>query len=562
MLRSLGCLLLLGTSAGRRTDDRARSVVGPGAPRAERSGPHGGVLLQAGAEGASGSAFPFGNRFTQIAPIMAAMRRRGDTQNPGKQQLAPAPALPGDLVAGRSAGTALDMRARFRDMDPEFADDGRPPQSAESLHDMFRSIFGGRMPRYPQENEEEAMDQLAEIEEMHRHFMDFMRAHKKPWPNTPEQDEELFEEWLGFVQANGIGIQAGFAPGTERRDSRDKAGAKPLVSKLAVDETGVVTSVNLPTDWAKLFVDGTLRPVWIDEGRCEILVAECATDPGVHLAVKIMSSEAKETKNDIKMMQMLRQSGNVVSLLGSQDVGPLTFLLMPAAQLDLEQWLRYKRETQTRFSTPEESLPMLIDLLRGIKDLGDVGIVHPAIEPSNILLKDGRPLISDFASAVIIDKSDLNFGTGSMDNLPRMNQFVLPPETIRGLPTGGSNMVWQVGLIFFRILFGYLPTESAVWRIDKTLMESDWTPEVDDVVQDIIRNHFFIEEEYGCKAFLEEHEDIRKLLEGMLEVDPEDRWDAAKALREAETVARRRSIKVPAERQPPVIIMQWHSDWE
>lgn len=53
------------------------------------------------------------------------------------------------------------------------------------------------------------------------------------------------------------------------------------------------------------------------------------------------------------------------------------------------------------------SLPLLIDMLRGIRDLERSGVVHCDLTPKTIRLKGGRALIAGLKSAIILDDKDL-----------------------------------------------------------------------------------------------------------------------------------------------------------
>lgn len=72
-------------------------------------------------------------------------------------------------------------------------------------------------------------------------------------------------------------------------------------------------------------------------------------------------------------------------------------------------------------------------------------IVHCDLWGGNVLMKGGRPLLSGFGLATVIDDSDI--GTGCKDLLRTLDISAdvsrLPPETIGGWPTGPSNNVYQ-----------------------------------------------------------------------------------------------------------------------
>mmetsp|Transcript_23600 Transcript_23600/g.67644 ORF Transcript_23600/g.67644 Transcript_23600/m.67644 type:complete len:558 (+) Transcript_23600:37-1710(+) len=547
MPHGLVLLLFISAASARRTADLRAAAFGKQSPRAT-------ALLEASASGSAArgavqSGFPVGGRLSQLAPMLAVSERhsvgkqRHDAVEGSPMSLRRLPPLPAALLGparaalGRRRSTRVGMHRGIWEPDPEYAEDDMPIGGiSEELLDI---LFGdSALPDF-------------EAEELRDNAFDAFMG-----------DEAVFEQWLmdaeDLRKANGAD-DTEFEQGDLRCDGA-------MCPKLVFDETGEVNVLNLPKDWARLFVEGSLRAVFVEHGMCEVYVglvkSELVNSGGsARVAVKVVPSTLRETQTEVRMLQRLRHSGNVVHLIASQDLGVATYTLMPAADETLESWLSRREDDALFFNTQaNESLPLLIDLLRGVRDIHDAGIVHGAIAPENVLLIDGRPLFTDFESAVVIEASDEHFGHSSVEGVPSVSEYLLPPETIRGVPTGASNMIWQVGLIFARAVLGYIPTESAVWRHNPDMAQVSWTPDVDDSVQDFIRQNFSIEEDFGVSKLL--GEDFRGLLRGMLRHSPEDRWDATTALAEAERVARLHGVPVPAERSPPEISVVSESDWE
>lgn len=73
----------------------------------------------------------------------------------------------------------------------------------------------------------------------------------------------------------------------------------------------------------------------------------------------------------------------------------------------------------------------------------------------------GRPLLADFGCAAVLSADD-DVGLGSFSFGARVSEFRFPPETIRGVPTGPSNHVWQLGALFGVLCLGHDPVMWAV----------------------------------------------------------------------------------------------------
>jgi len=277
----------------------------------------------------------------------------------------------------------------------------------------------------------------------------------------------------------------------------------------------------------------------------KVWVAECESCPGGAVAIKSMMPRVWEVRNQIRALGLLRSSGNVVGYLGSQVFVDRVFLFMEAADESLADYIDRRAASGDWPLALNESLPMLVDLLRGARDLGRASVVHGAISEENVLLKAGRPLLADFGCAAVLSADD-DVGLGSFSFGARVSEFRFPPETIRGVPTGPSNHVWQLGALFGVLCLGHDPVMWAVLPQRPDLLSSDWEPEMDDAVQDIIRRGVPLRAD---RAFAELGDaDAQRLLEGMLEVSTERRWSVEGALAEAEAVAARRGIALPAER--------------
>lgn len=124
--------------------------------------------------------------------------------------------------------------------------------------------------------------------------------------------------------------------------------------------------------------------------RSRVYVGTCVYDEDCRVAIKVMDSKDVETHNEIRMMKLLRLSGNVVTYLASEEFSDSTYMLMPAADGTLAKYISGLGKAGRREMPLDDSLPILIDLLRGIRDLNEMHVVHCALTEEKVLLKEGR----------------------------------------------------------------------------------------------------------------------------------------------------------------------------
>jgi len=324
----------------------------------------------------------------------------------------------------------------------------------------------------------------------------------------------------------------------------------------------------LPKDWKPFLRQQRLRLV--HQGRTSrVFVGACSPPFPDRVALKV-TEPGPVARNEVQMLRRLQGSGNVIQYFGSEEFPNATYILMAAADGSLHDWLRLRREAGEMQVPFRESLPILVDLLRGIRDLEREGIVQCSLSERNVLMRDGRPLLSDFGTATVIDPSDKDFGHGAVGpcssriavdvSLSRM-----PPETIRGLPTGPSNNVFQVGAIFALMSLGYVPMTrmllETVPEVSNILAHRGWDWRIDRRAQSAIRSRFAVERDPGYRALFDK--DVQEILSGLLATSLDRRWTAVGALEQALAIAKRRGIPVPAERAAPTAATaQFQSDWE
>ncbi len=110
-----------------------------------------------------------------------------------------------------------------------------------------------------------------------------------------------------------------------------------------------------------------------------------------------------------------------------------------------------------------ESVNILLQVLNGLSHLHGLSLVHRDLKPQNIFFTDDRnAVIGDFGSVKKVPKSH--------GVVPGSGHSILyrPPESITLKEYGYSGDIYQLGIVLYQILGGYLPYEPVAWLNRRT----------------------------------------------------------------------------------------------
>jgi eukaryotic-like serine/threonine-protein kinase len=152
--------------------------------------------------------------------------------------------------------------------------------------------------------------------------------------------------------------------------------------------------------------------------------------------------------NEVGAMAKLNHRGILPVFDSGEDRGQ-PYVAMKLVGSSLEHALR------TRGSiAPDEAARLIIEIARAVDYLHQHGIVHCDLKPSNILLDNDQPLITDFGLSRVLESDS---GTDTMDE--RRLEGTIPymaPEQARGEPAKASD-IHALGAILFVLLTGRTP---------------------------------------------------------------------------------------------------------
>jgi serine/threonine protein kinase len=82
------------------------------------------------------------------------------------------------------------------------------------------------------------------------------------------------------------------------------------------------------------------------------------------------------------------------------------------------------------------------------------GLIHRDVKPSNVLLtRDGRPLLTDFGIAKLLDEGQRLTRTGTSIGTPEY----MAPEQAQGQAVDGRTDIYALGVVLYEMLAGWVP---------------------------------------------------------------------------------------------------------
>jgi len=351
------------------------------------------------------------------------------------------------------------------------------------------------------------------------------------------------------------------------------------------------SGLDLPAAWKGKLKEGSIG-VSRSGLKDDVYTARLASDEAFAVSIQVLSGTQEGDRFRLasvasRMCSFARSvgggvpdgplcSGHVAACFDIETNGKTSYALMEAYDRPLQELLDFlllsEKETNHTIGTPvalERAVPILIDVLRGLQSIEEAGLVHAAVDPSNVLLVqdpasgEERAVLGGLL-AVCEPKggrratgcralSDKATGSDSFHTTP----FFQPPEAVDGVPGGASDHVWSAGMIFAQMVFGHHPIELAAVDVDVGLLVGDKTMHGRRLLRNLVQTAFNIDRDFRWE---EVHEDIRQLLEGMLAKDPQARLTTADALAAMERLAAAHGVSIPAARLPTTLPSSWWAE--
>jgi eukaryotic-like serine/threonine-protein kinase len=194
---------------------------------------------------------------------------------------------------------------------------------------------------------------------------------------------------------------------------------------------------------------------------------------------------------------------NVIRIYDLGQASGLRYITMEYVEgRDLRALLREKGKL-----TPEEAVPMFLQIAAALEAAHRAGVVHRDLKPQNILVdKDGRVYVMDFGVARSLETPGMT-QTGALMGTPEY----MSPEQAKGMKVDARSDLFSLGIIFYEMLSGVSPfkADTAMATMFKRTQE---------------RALPLVETGNGVPAFLSD------IVSKCLEIDPDKRFGSAREM--------------------------------
>jgi len=378
-----------------------------------------------------------------------------------------------------------------------------------------------------------------------------------------EQVHEQAAQFMEFQSPSGAVDFPNAAPAGELAlASPEVAEAEQLeeIAARVVDAAAPeVGTVQLPARWVQLFVPQSVvmraNPYPRSLGLDFTGTAELKSKPGFRVGFERWPTRNTKRQRHMHMSELMGESGFVAKVLDTQVVGDKTYMLTEAlGSRTLEQKIPKWKCIWEPVMPLKDALPMMVNMLKGLMAMERAGMVHVDLSEGNLgVMPHGhQTFIRDLSGACLTDARHYFDSCVSVSGDVMGSAFRMAPEVEDAMPDRAAHNVWQLGLVFARMLFGgNLPTKEMGARGFDNGDDTSYTGR--QMIQEAIRESFDIQQSNGYFAIWHSHRDVLPIIAGMLEKDPSRRWTAEQALEAAVHAMAHRGYPMPTIRQPIVI---------
>jgi len=175
---------------------------------------------------------------------------------------------------------------------------------------------------------------------------------------------------------------------------------------------------------------------------------------GRTVALKVFRSRSDTNNVDHPMSRFVEEARtlaqinhpNIVSFFSIED-----YQGTPCFAMEFVNGLSFRALCDKFILTPQEAMPLMVQILEGVRELHDNHILHRDLTPGNLILRpDGRVKILDFGIAKSLGRQTDRTQTGLVVGTPQY----MAAEVYAGSPASARSDLWSVGAIFYEILTG------------------------------------------------------------------------------------------------------------
>ncbi|XP_003383392.1 PREDICTED: calcium/calmodulin-dependent protein kinase type II delta chain-like [Amphimedon queenslandica] len=247
----------------------------------------------------------------------------------------------------------------------------------------------------------------------------------------------------------------------------------------------------------------------LGKGAFSIVRKVVHTSSGVDYAAKIINTkrlsarDLQKLEREVKICRML-QHNNIVRLHNVFQEGHVRYMifdLITGGEL-------FDDIVAREFYSEKDASSCIQQILDSVSYCHKMGIIHRDIKPENLLLSSKKPgasvKLADFGLAVETEKKKHYYGFAGTPGY-------LSPEVLRKEPYDKAVDLWACGVVLYILLVGYPP----FWDDDQSKM-----------FEQIKQGRY----EYLSPEWDSVTDEVKKLIDGMLTMDPDKRITAEQAL--------------------------------
>lgn len=193
----------------------------------------------------------------------------------------------------------------------------------------------------------------------------------------------------------------------------------------------------------------------------------------VHFHEDSSSLDEQEVLNEVAIMQKLRHPHIATVLFFVKESDAFSIIMHPVADCDLLEYLQRCIKMNFKAKQVKRIYSWFGSLVDALNYAHDKNVKHRDIKPSNILIKAGRPYLSDFGIA----RDFTGFETSSSnDDFAQGTPVYRAPETSPSNARGRAADVFALGCVFSEMLTVNQGKSLQGFREFRRVQESDCGP--------------------------------------------------------------------------------------
>lgn len=178
------------------------------------------------------------------------------------------------------------------------------------------------------------------------------------------------------------------------------------------------------------------------------------------VAIKFYAGEQGEARHDEPRQLCLIKNRNVLSILDARSVSEEWgyFVTPRCFEGDLDDLI----VTQP---SVHEALDVALGICHGVSAIHALKMLHRDLKPGNIVMQAGTPQIADFGSVRMLSDGESHVTASRHSILYR------PPESFATGRYTAKGDIYQIGVVLYQLLGGYLPYDGNQYLTPKELKQ-------------------------------------------------------------------------------------------